>query len=143
MKPMTRAEWSRTALERLGDARILLDGKRWSAAYYLAGYAVECGLKACVVLYVKTHADVVFSQRKFSERCWTHDIEELVTLAGLRSERDATAQANKSLGLNWQIVKDWSEIDRYRRKTKLEAGELYKAVAHAADGVLPWIRNHW
>jgi len=92
---------------------------------------------------VKTHADVIFRERKYSERCWTHDIEELVRLAGLKSQRDAAANANQSLDLNWQIVKDWSEVDRYRRKTKIEAGELYTAVTHAADGVLPWIRNYW
>jgi hypothetical protein len=35
--------------ERVRDAAALLKARRWSAAYYLAGYAAECGLKACVV----------------------------------------------------------------------------------------------
>jgi HEPN domain-containing protein len=140
---MTRAEWKRTANQRVRDAGVLLAGRSWSAAYYLAGYAIECGLKACILRYVKTHTDVIFRERKYSERCWTHDIEELVKLGGLKAQRDAAAKANQSLLLNWQIVKDWSEVDRYRHKTKLEAEELYKAVTHAADGVLPWIRNHW
>jgi HEPN domain-containing protein len=133
---MTRSEWKRTAIERVRDAGILLSGKSWSGSYYLAGYAVECALKSCMVLYVRTHAYVIFRERKYSEKCWTHDIEELVRLAGLKSQRDAAANANQSLDLNWQIVKDWSEVDRYRRKTKIEAGELYTAVTHASDGVL-------
>ena len=47
---MTRPEWQRMAGERVRDASALLKVRRWSAAYYLAGYAVECGLKACIVV---------------------------------------------------------------------------------------------
>jgi HEPN domain-containing protein len=140
---VTRAEWQRIAEERVRDSAALLSTKRWSAAYYLTGYAVECGLKACVVAYVKRNADVVFREKKYSEKCWTHDLEELVKLAGLNAQRDADASSNSALLLNWQIVKDWSEIVRYQRKTKLEAETLYQAVTDTANGVLPWIRNHW
>lgn len=140
---MTKAEWQRIAEERVRDAAVLLSARRWSAAYYLAGYAVECGLKACVVIYVKKNAEVIFREKKYSERCWTHDIEELVKLAGLRAERDADASANPAFLKSWQIVKDWSEITRYERRTKLEAEKLYQAVTHTTDGVLPWIKNHW
>jgi HEPN domain-containing protein len=140
---VTRKEWKRTAEERVRAAGILLKGRRWSAAYYLAGYAVECGLKACVLIYVRTNADVIFREKKYSEKCWTHDIEELVKLAGLKPQRDLDASANQALDANWQIAKKWSELARYQRKTKLEAEELYEAVTHTSDGVLPWIRNHW
>jgi hypothetical protein len=50
---------------------------------------------------------------------------------------------NSALLRNWQVVKDWSEIARYRRKTRLEAEKLYQAVTDTANGVLAWIRNHW
>src|SRR5690349_18450268 len=75
---VTRAEWQRMAGERVRDAAALLKVRRWSAAYYLAGYAVECGLKACVVVYVKRNIDVIFRERRFSEKCWTHDFDELL-----------------------------------------------------------------
>ena len=140
---VTRTEWQRIAEERVRDAAALLGAKRWSAAYYLTGYAVECGLKTCVVLHVKRNADVVFREKRFSEKCWTHDIEELVKLAGLRAMRDADAPVDSALFLSWQVVKDWSEIARYERKTRFDAEELYEAVTHNANGVLPWIRNHW
>jgi HEPN domain-containing protein len=140
---VTKAEWQRIADERVRDANALLRAKRWAAAYYLAGYAVECGLKACVVAYVKKNAEVVFREKKYSERCWTHDIEELVKLAGLRAERDADASANSALLQNWQVVKDWDETSRYQRKSRLEAEKLYQAVTHSTNGVLPWIKNRW
>jgi hypothetical protein len=45
---MNRAELQRLAKERISDAKVLLAARHWSAAYYLAGYAVECALKACI-----------------------------------------------------------------------------------------------
>jgi len=40
---------------RLKDAEVLLQKGRNEAAYYLAGYAVECALKACIAKQTKRH----------------------------------------------------------------------------------------
>ena len=45
---VSRAELQQFARDRIEDARILLANGRWQAAYYLVGYAVECGLKPSV-----------------------------------------------------------------------------------------------
>jgi HEPN domain-containing protein len=45
---MNRTDFQELAEERLEDARPLLDAGRFSGAYYLAGYAVECALQACI-----------------------------------------------------------------------------------------------
>jgi HEPN domain-containing protein len=70
---VNRAELQRLANERIADAKALLAARRWSAAYYLAGYAVECGLKACVLAFVE-RTGVIFEDRKYAEKCWTHDL---------------------------------------------------------------------
>ena len=80
---MNRAQWQRLAQERASDAEILLNGGQWAGAYYLAGYAVECGLKSCVLAFVENNPDIVFRDKKYSEKCWTHDIGNLVALADL------------------------------------------------------------
>ena len=46
MEPSTPDDWVEVAKERARDARILSDGKRSLGAAYMAGYAVECYLKA-------------------------------------------------------------------------------------------------
>lgn len=140
---MTRAEWQRMAGERVRDAGALLKARRWSAAYYLAGYAVECGLKACVVAYLKKHVEVIFRERRFSEKCWTHDYDELLRLAQFMARRDADVAADPALRRNWLVAKNWSEAARYERKARIEAEGLFQAVTDPASGVLPWIRNHW
>src|SRR2546430_17740449 len=82
---VNRAGVQKMAQERILDARALLDGGRWAYAYYVAGYAVECALKSCVLSrMVLTGA--VFKDKKFAEQCFTHDFREIVKLAGLTDE---------------------------------------------------------
>ena len=139
---MNRAELQRLANERIADAKALLAAKRWSAAYYLAGYAVECGLKACVLAYVE-RTGVIFEDKKYAEKCWTHDLEDLLRLAGLEAALNADAAADVNLRDNWDTVTEWSELSRYRRTPKAEAEDLYDAIADKQHGVLSWIKGHW
>jgi len=63
---MNRADWQKLASERVKDAKALLKTKRWAGAYYLAGYAVECGLKSCIIAYLMKRDE--FPERRFSEQ---------------------------------------------------------------------------
>lgn len=140
---MNRLQWQQLAERWLIDAKSLLDDNRWSAAYYLAGYAVECGLKACILARVAATAEVIFDDRRFSEKCWTHDFKDLVKLAGLAAALTADTAANRRLDRNWTIVNDWSETGRYGTASHWEAKKLYKAIPDKTNGVMPWIRARW
>jgi hypothetical protein len=86
---------------------------------------------------------VIFQDRRFSEKCWTHDFEELFRLAGLEAQWNAGRAANVDLKENWEVVKNWREMARYQRKSRSDAEELYQAITDPAHGVLSWIKNHW
>jgi HEPN domain-containing protein len=61
---------------RLREARILLDAGKQEGAYYLAGYSVECALKACICRRrMKAGA---FPDKEFSREVYTHSLEKLV-----------------------------------------------------------------
>jgi HEPN domain len=45
---LNRSSLQTLAELRREDARVLLENGRFEAAYYLAGYAVECAFKACL-----------------------------------------------------------------------------------------------
>ncbi len=139
---MNRAQLRQLAEDRLLDAERLLTGGRWSGAYYLAGYAVECGLKACIMVHIEA-TGAIFQDKKYSEKCWTHDLEDLLALANLKPTLDADAAANAALSANWSVAKDWKETSRYEQKTQAEARAIYDAVASDPDGVLAWIRIRW
>ena len=140
-----RKKLQNLAKARLKDAQILLGRKRWSAAYYLCGYAVECGLKACLLRHLGESA-AVFGDPLYLKNlagCWTHDLVKLVNLAGLDVEFGTARQANAVLDTFWGVTKDWKETSRYEEKTEAEARALYEAVSHNPDGVFRWIQSRW
>ena len=110
---MTRKEFQQLARHKLLDAKALLKAKRWAAAYYLAGYAVECGLKACVLVRLEADVGLIFKERRWAESCWTHSLNHLVELAGLLPTFEADRLATPQLEQNWIIVRDWDESSRY------------------------------
>src|SRR5262245_59618656 len=139
----TRAGFQQLANERIADAKALLASRRWAAAYYLVGYAVECGLKSCVLARVAAAAEVIFEDRRFSEKCWTHSLMQLVELAGVKAALNAHTAADPDLLDNWDVVKDWSESSRYARMAKAKAEELYDAITDKKHGVLAWVKRRW
>ncbi len=104
----------------------------------MAGYAVECGLKSCIIARLMQTDE--FLERKFSEQCWTHNLVQLLSLAGMNTILN-TAEPN--VLSNWNIAKDWSESSRYSRATKTQAQELYEAIIDNKHGVFSWIKRHW
>lgn len=139
---MNRAELKQLAQDRIDDAQVLLDHDRWTAAYYLVGYAVETGLKACILKFVE-ETGVIFTDKRFAEKCWTHRIEDLVKQANLEPTRGTDIQANAALGGYWGVVEPWTEISRYEQKTEAQARGLFEAVTNDPNGVFRWIQQYW
>ena len=110
---MTRVEWQQLAERRLADAKALLDAHRWDAAYYLAGYAVEFAIKSCIVKRVEGAPGHIFVDRRFSEKCWTHDFAALVELADLKAILHAEMVASPNFASNWSAVTEWNENSRF------------------------------
>jgi len=77
---MNRNDLKRLAKIRLTEAKTLLDNSNYDGAYYMSGYIVECGLKACFAKKTKKYD---FPDKKATNKIYTHDLEELVKLAGL------------------------------------------------------------
>ncbi len=130
------------AEERLEDARALLAGGRWEFAYYAAGYAVECALKACLLARM-IHTAWVFEERWKAQDCLTHDFTELIRLAGLTAELGTQMAAGGPFSRNWDESIKWKVTSRYESKSETEAKVLYAAIADDPDGVLKWIRRYW
>lgn len=143
---MNRLELQQLTDERLLDVQALLTGQRWAFAYYNAGYAVECALKACFLARMPL-TGWVFQEKVNIKDCLTHDFEELVKLAGLQDELWARFQLGATNGdtfkANWTVALQWDVTARYVPSTEADARALYAALIHDPDGVIPWIRNYW
>lgn len=137
---MNRTQLQQVAEERIRDAEALLNAGQWSGAYYLAGYAVECGLKACIAKLINQHD---FPDKELTQKAYTHRIDVLVDAARLETQRKAVATANVAFLNNWVIVRDWNESARYQLWSELEARKLFAAVTDVPNGVMSWVRVHW
>lgn len=135
-----RATFQQLAEERLNEAQLLLTSGRPSGAYYLAGYAVECALKARIAAKFR---ESEIPSLSFLQRVYTHDLVKLLSLAGLDDELDADMKTNANLEACWTIVSDWTEQSRYEIWTIEAAKTIVDAVEVDGKGMLPWLRNRW
>jgi AbiV family abortive infection protein len=146
MEAQASLRLNRHALHKLAkryaeDANILLGNGRWSTAYYLAGYAVECALKACIAKQFREHD---FPDKQIVNRSHTHDLRELLRLAELESALEARKRQQDGLRDNWdKVVVKWKETSRYEQPTQAMAEELVRAVGDPEEGVLPWLEQYW
>lgn len=128
-------------MQRRREAAALLRADLFPGAYYLAGYAVECALKACIARQVGRYE---FPDKKLAQEAWTHDLQRLTQLAGVAPDLTKDTKTNPALQLNWAIVKDWSEATRYDLTiTRAQARDLYSACTSRRNGILSWIRQRW
>lgn len=137
---MNRLQLQHIAEERIRDAEALLNAGQWSGAYYFIGYAVECGLKACVTKLINQHD---FPDKELVLKAYTHKIDVLVEAARLEKERKTAATADPVFADNWLIARGWTESSRYAFWTEAEARELFAAVTDTTNGVMSWVRVHW
>lgn len=137
---MNRVDFQEIAELRLMESRALLNSGFPEGAYYLAGYAVECTLKACIAKRTREHD---FPEKKLVNDSHTHDLSKLLQLAELKVDLEAAMQGNPAMKSSWDAIQDWSETSRYDRRNAQEASDLLQAIEDQAGGLLPWIRLRW
>lgn len=138
---MNRSEFQKLADLRAREAGVLLAAKCYDGAYYLAGYAVGCALKACIAKRTRRHDFP--PPRSEVEACYTHDLTRLMKVAGLDKDFAAAEAADPVLSDSWDLVREWSEQARYARIARSRAINLIRAVIDAQHGVLPWSKTRW
>ena len=143
---MNRDELQEMARQRIKDAEALLAGGRWEFAYYTVGYAVECGLKSCILARM-TRTAWVFVEKWDAKVCLTHEFGKLIDLADLRVELNEALKASAAAGgqfvANWNTAEQWKVTSRYEAKTETEAKGLHSAITADPHGVFKWIQIYW
>ncbi len=137
---MDRRELQDLARVRLKEATALLQLGLSDGAYYLAGYAAECALKACIAKGTRRYE---FPDKKKAESSYSHNLQELVRVAGLDEARLELASKDPDFRANWNIARAWSEQSRYQRHRPEAARELLTAVGDRRHGIITWIKLHW
>ncbi len=100
---LKRSDLQILAQAKLDDAKILLQASSFSNAYYIAGYAVEIGLKACIARQVTPET---IPNKNFLQKVLNHEFMTLVSLAGLAVELKTKQDSDSSFSAHWALVSE-------------------------------------
>jgi len=138
---MNRGDFQKLAKIRLEDAQALLEKQRYSGAYYLCGYVIECALKASIAKQTK---EFDFPpDRKVIDVIYIHDLPRLIKSGGLEETFNKDLNKDKKLASYWSVLKGWTEASRYEEYDRKKAQDIYQAIADKNHGVLQWISQRW
>jgi HEPN domain-containing protein len=124
---------------RLTEAKALLKLGLNDGAYYLAGYAVECAIKACIAKGSQRHE---FPDKRKADASYSHNLQDLIRVAGLDAQFKLALQ-DATFEDNWEIVRAWSERSRYEKHDQQSTEALIAAIGVRRHGVIAWIKQHW
>lgn len=137
----SRQELKALARLRLREAEALYKAGFYDGAAYLAGYAVEMGLKACIcrLLGLTDYPSTGALKQTYA----VHDLDQLALLAGLKPK---LSPANAALFANWSIAQPWKPDRRYTSPgtcSQQDALDILNAIRTPKDGILRWIARYW
>lgn len=123
----------RCALLRSDEAQVLFKADFTTGAVYLAGYGIECILKALVLTLVPASARVDILKTFRGGRA--HDYEWLRTLY----LENGGARFPRAINESFTLVNDWSTNLRYapRQLRAREAGSFLRA----AEMIIRWAKE--
>ena len=150
-------EIKKLAYERLEEASILCDNKKYDGAFYLAGYSIELMLKAkiCEHFGVDNLFDfdgntvLPAGVKDVRKALKTHDITALFMLSGLKIKLQDAKVSNKVLDRTMtRLFHDsghclWSEQLRYQQNSQEPENviELIFLLKDKTKGLLQWIEK--
>lgn len=140
----TYKEFKDLAEARLEEAKILGEEGYYDGACYLAGYVIESALKAriCKVLDLDTYP----TSGKLGKAFKTHELQDLVKLAGLKKELEEKQDKKEDFYTYWSLLTDWSVDARYEpvgSNEKQNAQEIIEALEDPEEGVFTWLKMKW
>ncbi len=138
---MNRAGFKQLAQCRLEEAEVLLRNRKFSGAYYLAGYSIECALKARLARQTKLHDFP--PEPAFVREIYSHDLKQLLSKANLVKIFDREKGRDLQFGVNWTVVSEWTAKSRYELQGERKARGIVKAVSDPQHGVLRCIKRFW
>lgn len=138
---MNRSDFQHLARLRIQESNALLAAGLFAGAYYIAGYAVESALKACIAKKVKEHD---FPDLKTVQESHQHNLVKLLAVTDLKRDFEEVTKRDRVFEANWAVVKDWSEQKRYELNvSEKSARDLIEAIIDPDHGVLSWLQKFW
>lgn len=136
-------EQAKASRHRRQDAQILHDGGRWRGSMYVAGYAIECLLKAKLMkqygcFRLQDLEDELRRRGLMSERAtvYTHELERLLAW----TQSMGRLQQNIRLWRTFNLVNRW--LPAWRYDADVSNRDDSHAFLEAVDTILQWIQSN-
>lgn len=139
MAPLPRTTLQRLARAKVDDARLLFENGRYSNSYYLYGYGIELGLKACIARQISAET---IPDKTVLTRVLTHKVGDLIGLAGLATSLQERRK-DADFDARWAVAAEWSEEARYEMIDVVQATAMKDAIENPTHGVMTWLMLHW
>jgi HEPN domain-containing protein len=137
------SEQAKASQHRLDDARALSDAARWRGAMYLAGYAVECLLKAKLMRmfdcrHLRELEEELQRRGAIAEHAtvFTHALEVLLRL----TRRMDHLRQDQAMWRLFNTVNRW--VPAWRYTSDLSNREDAEDFLAAVDGIRHWIEHN-
>lgn len=134
------SEVRKAALHRMVDAQAAFNATRWRACMYLAGYGVECQLKAALMkmhgcFNLKELAELLIDKDVIEgpKEVYTHSLEKLLALTG----RVDAVRANETVVRHFSVVNRW--IPAWRYTADLSGSDEAEQFLEAAREFRHWV----
>ena len=148
----SRSDFHTLTRQRLDESNALLPLNFPDAAFYLAGYSIECALKAAVCRTLdqndfygpdRGNKSTRYVQDRVLREFKTHNYSDLLVLSGLSAKLNTARQTDPKIEAAWFFIEgmNWSEQSRYQLGTK-SAINVYNFV-QAVETIVIWISNFW
>lgn len=132
---LTREDLQRLTEIRVREAEVLLEANCPNGAHYLAGYAMECALKAC---FAKGILQGQFPDRDKVLQAHTHDLRRLLRVSGVDGILRKSMESAAFYG-----ALTWSTGLRYRIDATPESARNYLSNLTADRGPLAILSSVW
>jgi len=123
------------------SAEELYKAGKYEVAYYLAGYSVECLIKAVICTKIGPNE---FPAKNADKTHYIHDIKKLVETAGLEKELEYDCKRNQGLEKSYMLLKDWDPKSlRYdsSRISEEIANNYFEAIKDK-EGLVLWLNKY-
>jgi hypothetical protein len=137
------SEQIKASQHRLDDAQALFDAGRWRGSMYMAGYSLECLLKAKLMQRFRCRTldkleEMLHARQllRAARSVYTHELEQLLQLLGAVDR----LQANRTTYNYYKYANHWTPAWRY--DVSLTLREDAAVFLDAVRELRTWIRNN-